>query len=57
MDIESKKLKMEIVRQKDETAIKINELKKLSDSNETIKKTNYDRKIEELSRQLHNLEK
>jgi hypothetical protein len=57
VDIESKKLKMEIVRQKDETAIKMNELKKLSDSNETIKKTNYDRKIEELNRQLFNLEK
>jgi hypothetical protein len=57
VDIESKKLKMEIVRQKDETGIKMNELKKLSDSNETIKKTNYDRKIEELNRQLYNLEK
>jgi hypothetical protein len=48
---------MEIVRQKDETAIKMSELKKLSDSNETIKKTNYDRKVEELNRQLYNLEK
>jgi hypothetical protein len=48
---------MEIVRQKDETAIKMSELKKLSDSNETVKKTNFDRKIEELNRQLYNLEK
>jgi hypothetical protein len=55
--MESKKLKIEITRQKDETTIKMNELKKLSDSNETIKKTNYDRKIEELNRQLYNLEK
>ena len=48
---------MEISRQRDETANKMNELKKLSDSNETIKNTNYDRKIEELNRQLYNLEK
>ena len=57
VELESKKLKMEMVRQKDEVAVKLNELKKINDSNETIKKTNYDRKIEELNRQLYNLEK
>lgn len=57
IDVESKKLKMEIVRQKDEVAIKLSELKKLSDSNEATKKAGYDRKIEELNRQLYNLEK
>jgi predicted RNase H-like nuclease (RuvC/YqgF family) len=57
IDIESKKLKMEIARQKDEVAIKMGELKKINDSNENIKKAGYERKIEELNRQLYNLEK
>jgi chromosome segregation ATPase len=57
IEIESKKLKMEIVRQKDEVAVKQSELKKLQDSNEAIKKAGYDRKMEELNRQLYNLEK
>ena len=34
IDVESKKLKMEIVRQKDECAVKMSELKKLTDSND-----------------------
>lgn len=57
IDVESKKLKMEISRQKDEVAIKGGELKKLNDSNEGIKKVGYERKIEELNRQLYNLDK
>lgn len=57
IDIESKKLKMEIARQKDEVAIKSSELKKLNDANEAVKKAGYDRKIEELNRQLYNLDK
>lgn len=57
IDIESKKLKMEISRQKDEVAIKNGELKKLNDSNEGVKKAGYERKIEELNRQLYNLDK
>ena len=50
IDIESKKLKMEVSRQKDEVAIKSGELKKLNDSNDTVKKAGYERKIEELNR-------
>lgn len=57
IDIESKKLKMEISRQKDEVAIKSGELRKLNDSNEGVKKAGYERKIEELNRQLYNLDK
>jgi len=50
IDIESKKLKMEVSRQKDEVAIKSGELKKLNDSNDMVKKAGYERKIEELNR-------
>jgi hypothetical protein len=57
IDIESKKLKMEVSRQKDEVAIKAGEHKKLNDSNDQVKKAGYERKIEELNRQLYNLDK
>ena len=57
IDIESKKLKMEISRQKDDVTIKLSELKKLNDNNDAVKKAGYDRKIEELNRQLYNLDK
>jgi hypothetical protein len=50
IDVESKKLKMEIARQKDEVAIKSSELKKINDNNDAIKKAGYERKIEELTR-------
>ena len=48
---------MEIVKQRDELAVKTSELKRLTDSNDAVKKAGYDRKIDELSRQLYNLEK
>jgi hypothetical protein len=32
-------------------------LKKLNDANDQVKKAGYDRKIDELNRQLYNLEK
>lgn len=48
---------MEVSRQKDEVAIKSGELKKLNDSNDMVKKAGYERKIEELNRQLYNLDK
>ena len=56
VDVETKKLKQEIVRQKEEVALKTSELKKLDDSNSAIKKAGYDRKIEELTRKLSKLE-
>ena len=56
VDVETKKLKQEIVRQKEEVALKTTELKKLDDSNAAIKKAGYDRKIEELTRKLSKLE-
>lgn len=56
VDVETKKLKQEITRQKEEVALKTNELKKLDDSNAAIKKAGYDRKIEELTRKLNQLE-
>ena len=52
VDVETKKLKQEISRQKDSVALKTSELKKLDDSNAAIKKAGYDRKIEELTRKL-----
>jgi hypothetical protein len=39
-------MKQEIIRQKEEVALKIGELKKLDDSNSLIKKADYDRKME-----------
>lgn len=56
VDVETKKLKQEISRQKDQVALKTSELKKLDDSNAAIKKAGYDRKIEELTRKLSQLE-
>lgn len=56
VDVETKKLKQEITRQKEEVALKTTELKKLDDANALVKKAGYDRKIEELSRKLNQLE-
>ena len=56
VDVETKKMKQEIIRQKEEVALKIGELKKLDDSNALIKKAGYDRNMEELGRKLSQLE-
>lgn len=56
VDVETKKMKQEIIRQKEEVALKIGELKKLDDSNALVKKAGYDRKMEELGRKLNQLE-
>lgn len=46
VEVESKKLKAELDRQKDEVNLKQNELKKLDDSNAQVKKQDYDKQIE-----------
>jgi hypothetical protein len=43
VDVESKKLKMELERQRDEELLKRNELDKLDDLNTAIKRQDYDR--------------
>lgn len=52
VEVESKKLKAELDRQKDEVQLKQNELKKLDDSNAQVKKQDYDKQIEGLQRKL-----
>ena len=56
VDVETKKLKQEIIRQKEEVALKTTELKKLDDANALIEKAGYDRKMEELHRKFNQLE-
>lgn len=46
VEVESKKLKAELDRQKDEVNLKQNELKKLDDSNAQVKKQDFDKQIE-----------
>lgn len=43
VEVESKKLKMELDRQKDEVSLKHSELKKLDEANSVIKKQEYDK--------------
>ena len=57
VDGECKKLKAELQRQLDQVSLKQFELKKLNDGNDAIKKMGYDRKIEDLQRQLNKQEK
>ena len=56
VEVESKKLKAELDRQKDEVQLKQNELKKLDDSNAQVKKQDYDKQIEGLQRKLQTIE-
>lgn len=46
VEVESKKLKAELDRQKDEVNLKQSELKKLDDSNAQVKKQDFDKQIE-----------
>jgi len=43
VEVESKKLKMELDRQKDEVSLKNSELKKLDEANSIVKKQEFDK--------------
>lgn len=57
LDSELQKVSMELTRLKDEYSSKLKELDTLDDANASVKAAKYERKIEELNRQLFNNEK
>ena len=57
VDVESKKLKQDLVRQKDEVQLKLGELQKLEKYNEDVKGQEYDDTIEDLTHQIFVLDK
>ena len=57
VDVKYRQVTMELSRAQEDYELKISELEKLDQSNDDVKSAQYDRKIEELSRQLQNHER
>jgi acetolactate synthase small subunit len=57
VDIETKTLKMELTRQKDEVKAKLQDLNKLEDANTEIKRARYIEEIDELEAKLRGIER